>query len=101
MAPATLSTEFRKVHQYITFCTFNPAQWAFAEAIAQHPEHDQALPAFYQAKRDRFQALLADSRFGLRPVAGSYFQLVDYSAISDRDDEIGRASCRERVCQYV
>lgn len=86
IAPAALTAEFRKVHQYITFCSFNPAQWAFAEMIRQHPEHDQELPAFYQAKRDRFQMLLKPSRFELRPVAGSYFQLVDYSAISDLDD---------------
>jgi methionine aminotransferase len=96
IAPPALSAEFRKVHQYITFCTFHPAQAAFAEMIRAHPEHDQTLPAFYQAKRDRFQALLQPSRFGLRPVAGSYFQLVDYSAISDLDDV---AFCRWLVAE--
>lgn len=96
IAPPALSAEFRKVHQYITFCTFHPAQAAFAEMIRAHPEHDQALPAFYQAKRDRFQALLKPSRFGLRPVAGSYFQLVDYSAISELDDV---AFCRWLVAE--
>ncbi len=86
IAPAALSAEFRKVHQYLTFCSFNPAQWAFAEMIEQHPEHYLELPAFYQAKRDGFRALLADTRFALPAVRGAYFQLADYSAISDMDD---------------
>jgi methionine aminotransferase len=86
VAPPALSAEFRKVHQYLTFCTFNPAQWAFAEMIERHPEHYLELPAFYQEKRDRFRALLADTRFVLPRVDGAYFQLADYSAISDLDD---------------
>lgn len=86
VAPAALSAEFRKVHQYLTFCTFHPAQVAFAEFLASHPEHYLELAGFYQAKRDRFRALLAPSRFKLLDVAGGYFQLVDYSAIRDDDD---------------
>jgi methionine transaminase len=86
VAPRALSGEFRKVHQYLTFCTFTPAQWAFAEILEKDPQHYLDLPAFYQAKRDRFAGLLAASRFGLLPVGGSYFQVVDYSAIDDRDD---------------
>ena len=86
IAPPALSAEFRKVHQYLTFCSFNPAQWAFAEMIERHPEHYLELPAFYQDKRDRFRALLADTRFELPRVDGAYFQLADYSAISDMDD---------------
>lgn len=86
IAPRALSAEFRKVHQYLTFCTFGPAQWAFAEVLAKDPQHYLDLPAFYQEKRDRFRALLATSRFRLLPVGGAYFQLVDYSAISDKDD---------------
>ena len=86
VAPAALSHEFRKVHQYVTFCTFHPAQVAFAEFMASTPEHYLELPAFYQAKRDRFRALLAPSRFKLLDVPGGYFQLVDYSAIRDEDD---------------
>ena len=91
IAPADLSAEFRKVHQYLTFCTFNPAQHALAEMLDQHPEHYRSLPDFYRDKRDRFRDALAASAFGLPPVDGSYFQLVDYSAISDRDD---MAFCR-------
>lgn len=86
VAPAKLSAEFRKVHQYLTFCTFNAAQWAFADVLESIPAHYLELPAFYQAKRDRFRELLAGSRFGLLDVPGGYFQLADYSAISDLDD---------------
>lgn len=86
VATAALSAEFRKVHQYLTFCTFHPAQVAFGEFMASSPEHYLDLPAFYQAKRDRFRTLLAPSRFKLLDVPGGYFQLVDYSAICDEDD---------------
>ncbi|NMW25256.1 aminotransferase class I/II-fold pyridoxal phosphate-dependent enzyme, partial [Rhodanobacter denitrificans] len=86
VAPAALTAEFRKVHQYLTFCTFHPAQVAFAEFMAGTPQHYLDLPAFYQAKRDRFRALLAPSRLKLLDVPGGYFQLVDYSAIRDEDD---------------
>jgi methionine aminotransferase len=86
VAPRALSAEFRKVHQYLTFCTFHPAQVAFAEFMASTPEHYLELPAFYQAKRDRFRALLAPSRLKLLDVPGGYFQLVDYSAIRDEPD---------------
>ncbi len=86
VAPKALSAEFRKVHQYLTFCTFHPAQVAFAEFMASTPEHYLELPAFYQAKRDRFRDLIKPSRFKLLDVPGGYFQLVDYSSISDKDD---------------
>ncbi|NUR23372.1 pyridoxal phosphate-dependent aminotransferase [Frateuria sp.] len=86
VAPAALSAEFRKVHQYLTFCTFHPAQAAFAEILASDPAHYLELPDFYQAKRDHFRALLAPSRLKLLDVPGGYFQLVDYSAIRDEDD---------------
>jgi methionine transaminase len=86
VAPAALSAEFRKVHQYLTFCTFHPAQVAFAEILASDPAHYLELPDFYQAKRDRFRALLAPSRLKLLDVPGGYFQLVDYSAIREEDD---------------
>ena len=86
IAPRALSAEFRKVHQYLTFCTFTPAQWAFAEILESDPQHYLDLPAFYQAKRDRFRELLVGSKFKLLPVGGAYFQVADYSALSDRDD---------------
>jgi methionine aminotransferase len=86
VAPKALSAEFRKVHQYLTFCTFHPAQQAFAQFLASTPEHYLELPAFYQVKRDRFRTLIAPSRLKLLDVPGGYFQLVDYSAIRDEDD---------------
>lgn len=86
IAPSALSAEFRKVHQYLTFCTFTPAQIALAEVLEKHPEHYLELPAFYQARREFFRELLAGSKFRLLPVSGAYFQVVDYSAISDVDD---------------
>ncbi|HTI95079.1 MAG TPA: pyridoxal phosphate-dependent aminotransferase [Rudaea sp.] len=86
IAPPQLSAEFRKVHQYLTFCTFSPAQWAFADMLESDPQHYLDLPAFYQAKRDHFRQLLAPSKFKLLPVNGAYFQLVDYSVLKATDD---------------
>jgi methionine aminotransferase len=86
VAPAAMSAEVRKVHQYLTFCTFNAAQCALADVLETLPQHYLELPQFYQAKRDHFRALLAGSRFKLLDVPGGYFQLVDYSAISELDD---------------
>ena len=86
IAPATLTAEFRKVHQYNTFCTFAPAQWALAAMLREHPEHHRELGAFYQPKRDRFATLLADTPLSPLPVLGGYFQLVDYATVSDLDD---------------
>jgi len=86
IAPRALSAEFRKVHQYLTFCTFTPAQWALADVLEADPQHYLDLPAFYQARRDRFRALLDGSKFRLLPVGGAYFQVADYSALADTDD---------------
>ncbi len=87
IAPPALTTEFRKVHQYLTFSSFGPAQHAFAEMLEHEPQHHLELPAFYQRKRNEFQGLLRTSRLHLLPVAGAYFQLADYSAIApDKTD---------------
>jgi methionine aminotransferase len=86
IAPPALSAEFRKVHQYNTFCSFAPAQHAFAAMIEAEPEHYEQLGAFYEAKRDRFREQLLTTRLEPLPVPGGYFQLVDYSAVSDLDD---------------
>jgi len=94
VAPAALTAEFRKVHQYNSFATFTPAQWAFAGMLREHPEHHAGLGAFYEAKRNRFRAQLARTRLRPLAVSGSYFQLVDYSAISDLPDgEFARWLC--------
>ncbi|MCV6590438.1 MAG: pyridoxal phosphate-dependent aminotransferase [Marinobacterium sp.] len=86
IAPPAMSAELRKVHQYLTFSISTPMQLALADYLQAEPEHDQQLPAFYQQKRDLFNSLLADSRFSFSASAGTYFQLVDYSAISERSD---------------
>ncbi|MEZ5287419.1 MAG: methionine aminotransferase [Vicinamibacterales bacterium] len=90
VAPPALMTEVTRVHQFVTFTVHTPTQLAFAEFLARDPEAS-GLPAFYQAKRDRFLALTAGTRFTPLPCAGTYFQLMDYSAISqDRDTEVAQ-----------
>jgi methionine aminotransferase len=81
VAPPAFSAELRKVHQYVSFCGVTPLQWALADYMAEHPEHVEELPMFYQAKRDLFADLLKYSRFSFTRAPGTYFQLVDYSAI--------------------
>ena len=80
-APAALTAEFRKVHQFNVFTVNTPMQHGLARYLAD-PAPYLDLPAFYQRKRDLFRAGLAGSRFRLLPSEGSYFQVVDYSAIS-------------------
>ncbi|MGV8931067.1 MAG: pyridoxal phosphate-dependent aminotransferase [Luteimonas sp.] len=86
IAPPAMTAEFRKVHQYNVFCTFSPAQHAFAAMLDAEPAHYEQLGAFYQGKRDAFRTQLLSTKLKPLPVAGGYFQLVDYSAISDLDD---------------
>jgi len=86
IAPAAISAELRKVHQYLTFSVNTPAQLAIADMLREHPEHYLALPAFYRDRRDRLATALSNSRFKVLPCEGTYFLLVDYSAISDQDD---------------
>ena len=86
VAPAALSAEVRKVHQYLTFSVNTPAQLALADMLREQPEHYRELPDFYRARRDRFVQALAASRFEILPCEGTYFLLADYSAISDLDD---------------
>lgn len=85
VAPAALSAEFRKVHQFVTFSTSTPVQYALADMMAV-PESLRELGPFYQAKRDLFLRLMEGSRFRPLPCGGSYFQLLDYSAITDEPD---------------
>ena len=80
-APAPLSAEFRKVHQFNVFTVNTPMQHGLARYLA-NPAPYKELPAFYQRKRDLFRDGLAGTRFKLLPSEGSYFQVVDYSAIS-------------------
>ncbi len=84
-APA-LMKEFLKIHQFINFSTQAPMQYALADYLQEDPGFCRELPAFYQQKRDYFVAAMAVSRFRMQPAAGSFFQLADYSAISDEPD---------------
>ncbi|MDQ1302995.1 MAG: methionine transaminase [Pseudomonadota bacterium] len=86
VAPKALMSEFRRIHQLVQFCVVTPMQRALADFLASDADHYLGLPAFYQQKRDQFCALLAGSRLRYTPSAGTYFQLVDYSAISDEVD---------------
>jgi methionine transaminase len=81
-APAPLTAEFRKVHQFNVFTVNTPMQLGLADYL-RDPAPYLDLPAFYQRKRDFFRAGLAGTRFKLLPCEGTYFQCVDYSAISD------------------
>jgi methionine aminotransferase len=81
-APSALTAEFRKVHQFNVFTVNTPMQHGLGRYLA-NPAPYLELPAFYQRKRDLFRAGLAATRFRLLPSEGSYFQVVDYSAISD------------------
>ncbi len=85
-APVELSMEFRKIHQFVTFTTHTPTQWALAEFMRTCPEHYLELPAFYEAKRNLFLDSLAGSRFEMTKTAGTYFQLADYGKISSMPD---------------
>lgn len=80
-APAALSAEFRKVHQFNVFTVNTPVQHGVARHLAK-PAPYLELPAFYQRKRDLFRSGLQNTRFRLLPSDGTYFQCVDYSAIS-------------------
>ncbi|MGZ0704824.1 pyridoxal phosphate-dependent aminotransferase [Pseudomonas piscis] len=96
VAPPALSAELRKVHQYVSFCGVTPLQYALADFMAEHPEHVEQLPAFYQAKRDLFCDLLSASRFTFTRVAGTYFQLVDYSQIRPDLNDVEMATWMTR-----
>ena len=80
-APAPLTAEFRKVHQFNVFTVNTPVQHGLAEYL-RNPAPYLQLPAFYQAKRDLFRQGLEGSRLRLLPSTGSYFQCVDISAVS-------------------
>lgn len=86
VAPAAISAELRKVHQYLTFAVNTPAQLAIADMLRHEPEHYRQLPEFYRERRDLFVDALRSSRLEILPCEGTYFLLADYSAISDLDD---------------
>jgi len=86
VAPAPLTRELRKVHQFNTFSIAHPLQHAIAAYLAERPDCGHELAGFFQGKRDRLRAALAESGFRLPPAQGTYFQLLDYGAFSTQDD---------------
>ncbi len=85
IAPVYLTDEFRKVHQFNVFSVNHPTQVALAEYL-KYPNHYLELGSFYQQKRDLFLSLLKDSRFSFKPSTGTYFQLLNFSKITDESD---------------
>jgi methionine aminotransferase len=86
VAPRILMDELLRIHQFINFSTNTPMQYAIADFLSDCPQHHHELGDFYQKKRDLFCDLIAASQFKLAPSAGTYFQLAEYSAISDEPD---------------
>jgi methionine aminotransferase len=85
IAPPGLSVEFRKIHQYVTFSTVTPIQYALAEYL-QVEERYLSIPAFYQKKRDLFAKGLSETGLELIPTHGSFFQMVSYAHLSQMSD---------------
>jgi methionine aminotransferase len=86
VAPPAMTRELRKVHQFNTFSIASPLQYAIARYLSAYPDAWQGLSAFFQAKRDLLAGLLRGSGLEPLPASGTYFQLVDYGAISQEDD---------------
>jgi methionine aminotransferase len=94
-APAALSAEVARVHQFVTYAVNGAIQRAYAEFVMRDPASSTVTP-FYQAKRDLFLRLIDGSRFRPLPCRGTYFQMVDYSAITaERDSEFARRLINE------
>lgn len=87
LAPENLSVEFRKVHQYITFCTFTAAQFALAEYMQETDSH-RTLSGFYQEKRDLFLSRLDPALFEILPSEGTFFQNLRYANSSSIPDQV-------------
>ena len=85
LAPKALTEELRKVHQWITFSTVTPIQYALADFLRE-PNNYLSIPMFYQQKRDKFLDCIKDSRFTYTPAHGSFFQCVNYKNITDEND---------------
>jgi methionine transaminase len=90
LAPQELTTEFRKVHQFLVFAVNTPAQHALAAQVSD-PVRWRGLAEFFQRKRDRLAPGLTDAGFQLLPSRGTYFQLADYSAIRPDLDDVAFA----------
>ena len=94
-APRALSAEVARVHQFVTYAVNGAIQRAYAEFVTRDPASGAVAP-FYQAKRDLFRRLIEGSRFRLLPCRGTYFQMVDYSAITgERDSDFALRLIKE------
>ncbi len=87
IAPEYLTEEFRKVHQFLTFAVNTPVQYAYAEYMKREETYLQ-VASFYQRKRDLFLNLIRNSKFRPLPCKGTYFQMLDYSEITDESDVV-------------
>lgn len=85
LAPAQLTAEFRKIHQFLVFSVVTPLQFAVAEFLSE-PSHYLSLSAFYERKRDLFNEAISGIGFVLKPAEGSFFQNVSYAHLSDEPD---------------
>lgn len=86
VAPPALTAELRKIHQYVAFVAVTPVQHALADFFEAQPRYPATLASDYERRRDLFLSALSESRFSWTPTAGSFFQLLDYSDISDESD---------------
>jgi methionine transaminase len=85
LAPKSLTKEFQKIHQFLTYASNTPIQYAYADYLQNQLAYE-SLSGFYQQKRDLFLSLVASSRFKPVPCHGTYFQLLDYSNITEEPD---------------
>jgi methionine aminotransferase len=84
-APPALTSEIQSIHQWVTFAVNHPAQMAYADVVRTNPEC-RDVTTFYQGRRDAFRSLITDSRFKIMACRGTFFQMLDYSAITDQRD---------------
>jgi methionine aminotransferase len=97
IAPSFLTDEVRKIHQFTTFCTSAASQMAISDMMEHFPNYYRELASFYQSKRDILVEGLEETDFILTKASGSYFQLLDYSQLSELDDV---SFCKKLIQEY-
>lgn len=97
LASKEITHEIRKIHQYNTFSSFTPGQWALADFLEQEPNFTNNVAAFYQAKRDLFLSHLDSDLWCFKPAPATYFQLLDYRKLSTMSD---LAFCQRLIREY-
>ena len=96
LAPTGWTQRLRSLHQFTVFTVNTPVQHALAQHLGE-PAHYEGLAAFYQAKRDRFAAGLAGTRWRTMPCQGTYFQCVDYQALAVPERRLGE----QAFCEWL